>query len=80
MFGFFKEEKVALFLGGVVAGIAGLQVAKTKKARELTVQGIAQGIILKDTVMEEVTNLREEAEEICNEAKALAKKDCDCGE
>lgn len=82
MFDFLKKECALCFLAGAVAGIAGLKAVKTEKMRALAVQGIAQGMLAKDCVMEEVSNLREEAEEICNEAREVAKKksDCECAD
>lgn len=77
MFGI-GQEKLALFIGGAVVGAVGLTVAKTPKAREVAVKGLAQGFMVKDTVMEEVTNIREDAEELVLEAKLLAKKECNC--
>lgn len=80
MFDFITDEdKFAVFAGGIVTGLLGLHFIKTKKARELAVKTVAQGFIVKDAVMEEVSNIREEAEDICAEAKARAKGECDCG-
>ncbi len=77
----FKKDCISCFAVGAVAGILGLKLVKTEKARNLAVQGIAQGMMAKDCAMEELTNLREEAEEICREAREVAKKksDCNCG-
>ncbi|WP_409968918.1 DUF6110 family protein [Bengtsoniella intestinalis] len=81
----FKKDCLICFATGAVAGILGLKLVKTDKARKLAVQTIAHGMMAKDCAMEEVANLREEAEEICNEARAVAKAksdcdcDCDCG-
>ena len=55
-----------------------MKLLKTKKARDLAVKGLAQGIMVKDCVIENAMNIREEAEDICNEAKAVAKETCDC--
>ena len=82
MFNCFKTEDclwcVAL---GAVIGAAVVTLVKTPKARELAVQGLAKGMMAKDCVMETVTNIQDEAEDICAEARAVAKEnsDCDCG-
>ncbi|MFI3173372.1 MAG: DUF6110 family protein [Eubacteriales bacterium] len=68
----FKKENLIIFAGGIVTGIVGLKVAKTEKARATVVKTLAQGMMTKDCVVEEYTNIREEAEDICAEAKALA--------
>lgn len=74
MFEWLKKEKTLYFIGGAVAGLAGLKVLKAKKTREITVQTIAKGMTLKDELMEEIANIREEADDICNEAKEVAQK------
>lgn len=74
MYDWFKEEKVLCFIGGVVAGLVGFKVLKAKKTREFAVQALANGMMVKDEIMEEVANIREEADDICNEAKAVARK------
>ncbi len=71
-----KERKV-IFAAGAAVGVAVLGLLKTKKARQLAVQGVAGGIMLKDKVLENVANIREEAEDICAEAKNVAKSDCE---
>ncbi len=82
---FFKKDSLLIFAGGIVTGIVGLKVIKTQKVRSAAVKTLAQGMMTKDCVMEEYTNIREEAEDICAEAKALAaakadaKSACDCG-
>ncbi len=77
----FKKDCIGCFVAGAAAGILGLKIVKTDKARKMAVQSIAYGMMAKDTAMEELTNLREEAEEICKEAREVAKQksDCDCG-
>lgn len=68
----FKKENLLIFTGGIVTGIIGLKVAKTEKTRKTLVKTLAKGMMAKDCVMEEYVNIREEAEDICAEAKALA--------
>lgn len=83
MFDRFKKDCWICVAAGAVAGIVGMKLVKTDKARKMAVQTIAYGMMAKDCAMEEVANLREEAEEICCEARAVAKQksdcDCDCG-
>ncbi len=75
---YFTKERNCLLGAGAVIGVAALQILKTKKARELAVKGVAGGIMLKDKVLENVANIREEAEDICAEAKTVAQNDCNC--
>ncbi len=77
MLKFITKEKKLIFAAGAATGIAVLGLMKTKKARQLAVKGVAGGIMLKDKVLESANNLKEEAEDICAEAKVAAK--CDCG-
>ena len=74
---YFGKENRIIFAVGAVVGMATLTFLKTKKARELTVKGVASGMMLKDKVMENVANIKEEAEDICTEAKIVAQADCD---
>ncbi|MFI3173248.1 MAG: DUF6110 family protein [Eubacteriales bacterium] len=76
----FKKENLIIFAGGIVTGIVGLKVAKTEKARTTVVKALAQGMMTKDCVVEEYTNIREEAEDICAEAKALAAANAEAAE
>ena len=73
-----KENGIILAIGAV-AGIAITKLLKTDKARELTVKGLAKGIQTKDSITECLTNIKEEADDICNEAKSKAKKEAECG-
>lgn len=75
---FFRKECGILFAAGVVVGVAGLKFVKTEKARKIAVKTIAQGMMIKDSTMEGVNNLREEAEDICAEARAVAQAENEC--
>ncbi|MFI3236430.1 MAG: DUF6110 family protein [Lachnospiraceae bacterium] len=68
----FKKDNLLIFAGGIITGILGLKLVKTEKARSTAVKTLAQGMMYKDSLVEEYTNIREEAEDICAEAKALA--------
>ncbi len=78
MLKFITKQHKLIFAAGAATGVAVLGFLKTKKARELAVKGVASGIMLKDKVLENVANIREEAEDICSEAKTVAKADCEC--
>ena len=54
----------AIFAAGAVVGVATMKILKTKKVRDLTINSLASGKILKDKVLEEVANLREEADDV----------------
>lgn len=74
---FFKKECGILFAVGIVAGVIGSAVARTEKTRECMVKGLAKGMLCKDSATEYVTNLREDAEDICKEAREMAKAKSD---
>ncbi len=74
------KERKWIFAAGAATGIAILSFVKTKNARTFAVKGVANGIMLKDKVLETVANIKEEADDICAEAKASAKSECTCGE
>ncbi len=74
------KERKWIFAAGAATGAAVFGLLKTKKARELAVKGVAGGIMLKDKVLETAANIKEEADDICAEAKVAAKSKCACGE
>ncbi len=80
MLDFITKQHKLIFAAGIATGVAVLGLLKTKKAREVAVKSVAGGIMLKDKVLETAANIKEEADDICAEAKAAAKKDCVCGD
>ncbi len=74
------KEKKWIFAAGAATGIAILGFIKTRTARDLAVKGVAGGIMLKDKVLETAANIKEEADDICAEAKYAAQCGCTCGE
>ncbi len=80
MFNFITKQHKLIFAAGAAAGLAVLGLLKTKKARELAVKSVAGSIMLKDKVLETAANIKEEADDICAEAKACAKQECTCGD
>ena len=67
----FDTKKLALFLGGVVFGSAGFKVLSSKDAKKVYTQTTAAVLRAKDSVMETVTTVRENAEDIYADAKAI---------
>ncbi len=80
MLNFITKQHKLIFAAGAATGIAILGLLKTKSARDLAVKGVAGTIMLKDKVLETATNIKEEADDICAEAKAVAQSSCECGE
>ena len=71
----FKNQKVMLVLAGAAGTIVGEKILKSSKTRELAVKGIAKGMMLCDDAREEITNMKEEAEDICHEARMKAREE-----
>ena len=67
----FDTKKLALFLGGVVFGSAGFKVLSSKDAKKAYVHVAAAGLRMKESVMETVTAVQENAADILASAKEL---------
>lgn len=64
-------SKLALFVGGTLFGSVGLKVLGSREAKQLYVQAAAAGLRAKDSAMETVTMLQENAADILAEAREL---------
>ena len=64
-------KKIGLFAAGVLFGTAGIKVLGSKDAKKAYVQTTAAALRAKDSVMTMVTAVREGADDIYAEAKAL---------
>ena len=75
----FKNEKFCLVLAGAVGAIVGEKVLKAKKTRELAVSGLAKGMKLTHDAQETFQSMKDEAEDLCYEAKEQAgiSEECD---
>lgn len=71
---FFEKEvakRVGLFLGGVLFGTAGVKILSSKDAKSAYVQATAAALRAKSCVMDTVTKVQENAEDILAEAKQV---------
>ena len=64
-------SKLACFVGGALFGTFGIQMLSTKEAKDFYVKAAATGLRMKDSVMETVTTVQEEVEDILASAKDL---------
>ena len=64
-------KKIGLFAAGVLFGTAGLKVLGSKDARRVYAQTTATALRAKDCVMTTVTTVRECADDIYADAKAI---------
>ena len=67
-------KKLALFAGGVLFGTAGIDILKSRDAKKLYTHTTAAVLRAKDSVMTTVTAVREGAEDIYADAKAINEK------
>ena len=63
--------RLACFVGGVLFGSAGVKLLTSKDAKKAYTHITAAGLRMKDSVMETVTTVRENAEDIYADAKAI---------
>ena len=59
-------------VGGAAAVILGKKVVKAKKTRELAVTGLAKGMKLKSDAQSALRSMKDEASDICYDAKVEA--------
>ena len=64
-------KKFGLFAAGVLFGTAGVKVLSSKDAKKVYTHTTAAVLRAKDSVMETVTTVRENAEDIYADAKAI---------
>ena len=64
-------KHLSLFAAGLLFGTAGIKLLTSKDAKKLYTHTTAAVLRAKDCVMETVTNVRENAEDIYAEAKAV---------
>lgn len=58
------------FVGGMLAAAIGAKVVKSPVARKLAVQGLSKAMLIQQKAMEQLANIREEAQDLCHEAAA----------
>lgn len=76
----FKNEKAMIFLGGVAAGTLGAKVLKSKCAKKFYVSTLANGMKLQQDAQQLFETMKEDAEDMCFEARKEATTECECEE
>ena len=66
-----KWDKVGLFAGGVLFGTAGLKILGSDDAKRVYAHTTAAVLRAKETVMTTATNLKENADDILEDAKII---------
>ena len=64
-------KKVAIFVGGMLFGSAGFKILASKDAKKVYTQTTAAVLRAKDCVMQAVTTVREGADDVYADAKAI---------
>lgn len=67
-----KNEKLLCFAGGILAATYGVKVLKSEKTRKTAVKGLAKCMKLQKDAQVAFQNMKEEAEDICYDAKQQA--------
>lgn len=63
--------KLGLFAGGVLFGTAGIKILSSKDAKKVYTHTTAAALRAKESVMTTVTKIRENADDILADAKAI---------
>lgn len=63
--------KLAIFAGGLLFGTAGLKILGSKDAKKVYAHTTAAALRVKDSVMTTVTTIRESADDVLADAKAI---------
>lgn len=75
MFGFdFGIKKAVIFAGGVLFGTAGMKILGSKDAKKVYTETAAACLRAKDCVMETVTTIRENCDDILADAQEINEK------
>ena len=67
-----KNEKLWLVVAGAAGALIGQKIVKSKKTRELAVSSLAKGMKLTHDAKAVFQNMKDEAEDMCYEAKEQA--------
>ncbi|WP_294378132.1 DUF6110 family protein [uncultured Clostridium sp.] len=68
-----KNEKALLFVGGLLTGTLGVKALKSKTAKKLCVNTLANGMKLQQDAQTLFQSMKEDAEDVCYEASEAAK-------
>ena len=71
-----KNEKSLLFAGGVLLGTLGLKAIKSTAARKFYVSTLANGMKLQKDAQHMFESMKEEAEDLCYEARESVDGKC----
>ncbi|MDR3271261.1 MAG: DUF6110 family protein [Peptococcaceae bacterium] len=64
-----ERTSLLIFAGGALAALVGAAFTKSKPVHKLAVHSVAKGLQLKEGAVRKVENIREEAQDVYEEAK-----------
>ena len=67
----FDGKTLGIFAGGLLAGTAGIKALSSKDAKKVYTNCLAAGLRAKDCIMDTVTKVQENAEDVLAEAKQI---------
>ena len=67
-----RHQKLVSFVGGVLAAAVGSKILKSQNTRRLCVIGLARGMKLQRDAQEAFQNMKEDAQDLCYDAKVEA--------
>lgn len=67
-----KNEKIWLVAAGAAGALIGRAILTSKKAREIAVTGLAKGMKLTNDAKTALQDMKDEAEDLCYEAREQA--------
>ena len=68
----FKNEKLWCAIGGAAALVSGKKILTAETTRKLAVSGLAKGMKLQNDAKATCQNMKDEAQDICCDAKEKA--------
>ena len=71
-FDFLKDKKCWCFAAGVATAVVGKKIATSDKVRSMCVSGLAKGMKLQKDAKAAFQNMKDEASDICYDAKTEA--------
>lgn len=71
---FITDKKTLSFLGGMFAATYGVKALKSDKTRKVCVNSLAKCMKLGNEAKETLKNMKEDAEDICYDAKQAAEE------
>lgn len=73
----YKHKHALIFVGGMATAIIGAKILKSQVTKDYAAKGMAKVLTCKSEIEESIQDIKDDAEDICTDAKA-AKKEALC--